>query len=652
MLVMSRSPRFASTLSFILLCVVSTGAQALQFATGGPLGAPAYPPTTALAVSPSAPQVVYVAAGGSLYRSSDGGQTWLARGAPSSNAIDVLATDPANADVVYAVSARWPYRSDDGGATWKQLTSGVPTSGFLPVALRVDPRTSSTVYVGSRCGSLTYHDGSGVYKSTDRGETWTHSPPAQQAGECVEELALDPISPQHLYSSVTNSPQWQSSDGGATWAMTLQPVPSGDVVTDPTDPSRRYGIATSTAMGGFRFLVSSDSGMSWSPLAGHGLPATGAGLAVDPVSGRLFLAGGSAGLFHSDDGGAHWTHMNGDPAATSLAITGGRLFVVGGGGLYLGAITTESVTQRQIGGPAPRPLLMFDMALDPHDATTLFATGLEGLGTVNLDRVFRSSDSGRTWERITNDSDGTLRERPVVDAIGDLYAGGSGVMWRFAKASQTWESWSGPLFEPKQLLANPQRAGWLYAIDTSLAVYSADGGHDWYPMIAVTGFTTMSIAPNGNDVYAGNSDGVFASSDGGVTWRHLGSTALPAAGIAVAPSRPTTIYRMANAGVDRPAALFRSDDGGASWIGLHWPGESNIPQALTVDPRDERSLWIGLTHSTNSGVTWTTEPSNIPSGALHVTIDRDGTVLYATPSNYAGVWTATLRGNHRRAAGH
>src|SRR6266446_4627559 len=50
-------------------------------------------------------------------------------------------------------------------------------------------------------------------------------------------------------------------------------------------------------------------------------------------------------------------------------------------------------------------------------STSPFATGLEGLGTVNLDRVFRSSDSGRTWERITSDSDSALRERPVVDAI-------------------------------------------------------------------------------------------------------------------------------------------------------------------------------------------------------------------------------------------
>src|SRR5260221_12170137 len=124
-------------------------------------------------------------------------------------------------------------------------------------------------------------------------------------------------------------------------------------------------------MGGFRFRVSTASGMSWSPLAGHGLPATGAGLAVDPVSGRLFLAGGSAGLFHSDDGGAHWAHMNGDPAATSLAITVGRLFVVGGGGLYLGAIPTESVTQRQIGGPAPRALLTCALGLEPDVATAI-----------------------------------------------------------------------------------------------------------------------------------------------------------------------------------------------------------------------------------------------------------------------------------------
>ena len=314
----------------------------------------------------------------------------------------------------------------------------------------------------------------------------------------------------------------------------------------------------------------------------------------------------------------------------------------------------EGVNACQIGELSPRPVSIFNVALDPNDASTLFATGLEGTGTVNLYRVFRSRDSGRTWQRITSDSDGALRENPVVDAIGDLYATDSGVVLHYSEARGTWESWQAPIGVPMLFLANPQRPGWLYAVSTNMAVYSTDGGRNWLPMIGVTGFTAISLAPNGNDVYASNQDGMFASGDSGITWSRLGSDQLPTNLLAVAPSLPSTIYRLAFGGVDRPAVLLRSDDGGATWITLHWPGEGGqgiTPQALTVDPRDERTLWIGMTHTADGGATWTTEPSNIPGGVLHVFIDRNGAMLYATPSSLSGVWAATLRGNHRRAAG-
>ena len=121
-------------------------------------------------------------------------------------------------------------------------------------------------------------------------------------------------------------------------------------------------------------------------------------------------------------------------------------------------------------------------------------------------------------------------------------------MWRFAKATQTWETWTPPELGPPQVfLANPQRPGWLYAANPGWAGYSTDGGRTWTRIQSVPGgFWSLSIAPNGSDLAGGNDDGAFASSDGGVTWRALPTGRLETKSVAIAPSRPSTIYRLTN----------------------------------------------------------------------------------------------------------
>src|SRR5688572_9222347 len=89
----------------LLLSFLIIDARALQFSPASPIGQPAHPPVTAVAVSASAPQVVYAAAGGKLFRSSDAGVTWMTLAVPSST-IEQLAVDPTNSAIVYIVGQR------------------------------------------------------------------------------------------------------------------------------------------------------------------------------------------------------------------------------------------------------------------------------------------------------------------------------------------------------------------------------------------------------------------------------------------------------------------------------------------------------------------------------------------------------------------
>ena len=638
----------------LLLSFLPAAAQALQFTPAGPIGQSAYPPVTAVAVSASAPQVVYAVAGGKLFRSTDAGATWISLAVPSSTIEHVL-VDPADSAIVYIVGQKHTYRSDDGGATWRDLT---PRLGLVStLAIRIDPQSASTLYIGARCGG-TYTDltKGGVYKSTDRGESWSLLNPSIT---CVDFLSLDPGSPQRLFAATSSGIHYRTDDAGRTWRKVAGELPVFDVVADPLDASRRYGLGRGAPGDAFvHFVASEDGGASWWQVPAEGLPPGGQQLIIDRATRRLFLAGQSFGLYVSDDLGLHWRHVDAVPSvpASPFVIEDADdvIYVATSRGLYrLPMSDPDAPTTIHLGDPAPLRLTVQQIALDPNEAATLYATAYEGHGILNAHRVFRSTDSGRTWERITAEDDIERRTLIAVDAVGDLYGADTNTIWRFANATQTWEKWTVPeLFYPTTFLANPQRPGWLYAANTGWAGYSIDGGRTWTRIDIVTsGFWSLSIAANGSDLVGGNNDGAFASSDGGVTWRALPRGHLVTKSIAIAPSHPNTIYRLTNtASGGLLSGLFRSDDGGATWTALRWPGERDSAYPIAVDPQDPRSVWIGLAHSIDGGVTWTIEPSNTTIPMLSVAFNRDGTVLYGLGRD-SSVWRATVRGGRRRAIG-
>jgi photosystem II stability/assembly factor-like uncharacterized protein len=127
-----------------------------------------FEPVSAIAVAPSAPNVVWVAAGRLAYRSSDSGRTWqeASAGLPQAR-VNGLEVDPADPNAAYAAIATTVgpavYRTTDRGAHWEARASGLPAS-FAAIVVRVDPTDRDVLFCGTDVG---------VFRSTDRGAAWS-----------------------------------------------------------------------------------------------------------------------------------------------------------------------------------------------------------------------------------------------------------------------------------------------------------------------------------------------------------------------------------------------------------------------------------------------------------------------------------------------
>jgi len=231
----------------------------------------------AIAVAPSAPDIVYVGSGEStlrdsmgygngVYKSTDAGKTWTHLGLDETHHIGKIAVDPKNPEVVFVAAIghlyaanpdRGVFRTKDGGKTWQKVLFKNDDLGAVDVV--IDPNNSSVVYAGlwntRRPPWYTYGPsngpGGGIFKSTDGGNSWkqlTNGLPKEGIGRTG--IAVAPSNSRRVYAVVDC------------------------LVPDPAAPA----------------------------------PAPGAG------GGRGGAAPGQGGFFRSDDSGATWTRESSDAA--------------------------------------------------------------------------------------------------------------------------------------------------------------------------------------------------------------------------------------------------------------------------------------------------------------------------------------------------
>jgi photosystem II stability/assembly factor-like uncharacterized protein len=275
----------------------------------------------ALAVAPSAPDVVYVGSGEStlrdsvgygngMYKSTDGGETWTHIGLADTQHIGRVAVHPTNPDVVFVAAIghfygphpdRGIFRTTDGGRSWEKVLYKNPDVGAIEVV--IDPVNPSTVYAGlwntRRPPWFVYAPtngpGGGIYKSTDGGDTWTELTdglPTDGMGRSG--IAVCPSEPNRVYAVIDN----------------LKPPPGAPA---PEPGASAYGQGA-TGQGGF--FRSDDGGAHWTKLSDDsGLWGRGwyfEHVVVDPEDADLVYVSNVV-VPRSRDGGHTWEAIRGSP---------------------------------------------------------------------------------------------------------------------------------------------------------------------------------------------------------------------------------------------------------------------------------------------------------------------------------------------------
>ena len=212
----------------------------------------------------------YLASGGGIYRSMDGGETWKLSGLPH-HWIPALAVDPRQSrDLYAAVAFTGIFKSLDAGRTWKHV--GLGGRARLS-SLIIDSTDSQVLLAGTP---------QGILRSADAGASWSREEPF---------VGVHALASVHGTSyAATDDGVYGSTDEGVSWDLLGLRRGATSLVVDPIHPHRLYA---GTRAGVF---VSLDGGHRWRAMSPEFPNGYVAALAIDG-DGSTLHAGGYGGVF-------------------------------------------------------------------------------------------------------------------------------------------------------------------------------------------------------------------------------------------------------------------------------------------------------------------------------------------------------------------
>ncbi len=283
---------------------------------------------------PTDARVLYVgAAGGGVWKTTDGGVTYKPIFDKHAQSIGAVAVDPKAPDQVIWVGTGecWTrnsvtigdgvYKTTDGGQNWTRM--GLEKSERIS-AVKIDPNNPATVYVGVLGALWGPSAERGVYKTTDGGKTWEKILFVDENTGCAD-LAIDPKAPNTLYASFwearrtawsfnsggTKSALYKSTDGGKTWNKIHNGFPGGKlgriaVAIAPSSPNILYSVIESETAETKGLYRSDDAGASWKRTNGDFeltvRPFYFSRIVVDPRNPEVLCKAGLSGSISRDGG--------------------------------------------------------------------------------------------------------------------------------------------------------------------------------------------------------------------------------------------------------------------------------------------------------------------------------------------------------------
>lgn len=629
----------------------------------------------AVEVAPSDPNVIYVGSGeglqrpdlstgDGLYRSNDAGRTWEHLGLRDGQQIPRIAIDPANPDrILVAVlghpygpnTERGIYRSVNGGRSFdKVLYKDENTGGADVLFSPHDPNIVYAVLWEARQGpwenAAWSGPNSGLFKSTDGGDTWTQLAgglPTTADGLGRIGIGISPSDPRRIYITATagaKSGIYRSDDAGATWVRTTSDSRffgrSDDFASITVDPRDANTLYTMNIVS----WKSTDGGYTWKSFRGAPGGDDYQRLWINPTKPEIMLLVADQGAVITVNDGETWSSWYNQGTAQFYHVTADNdwPYHVCGGQQESGSVCVRSrgndgsITYRDwrpVGGSeysyiAPDPL---DPNIYYGGTVTRFdrRTGQVQNVSPNAGRGRGAAGSGPDYFR-------GIRTMPILFSPTNprkLYYG-TNVVWETVNGGKSWtrksddlsrETWEVPASVGKYIgtpAARPTRRGVVYTIAPS-------------PV-------------DSNTIWAGTDDGlIHVTRDNGRTWKDVTPPQLaPWWKVSIMDAShfdANTAYAAVNTFRldDLRPHLYRTRDGGRTWTEIVNGIAPDAPtNTIKEDPKRRGLLFAGTENLTwfslDDGDHWHPLRLNMPAISIRDLIIKDDDLVVGTHGR--GFW--------------
>lgn len=569
-------------------------------------------------IHPNNPNIMFVGApSGGLWKSTDGGLTWLTNTDDLANiGVSDIAIDPVNPDNMYLGTGDGDggdtysigiLKSIDGGNTWDTTSFlwNVDDSRRISKIL-IDPINTQKIFAAT-----TY----GIYRSMDFGNSWIL---IKNGG--YKDMKFMPGNSSVIYLATTST-ILRSTNGGDDFT----PINFGGIslslnrimlAVTPDDPAYLYVVGGKTSDNGFAGLwLSTDTGntfvlksnspnlLGWSTVGSDkgGQSWYDLAIAASPTNKNIVYVGG-VNIWKSSNGGmnwsqvGHWTGGDGNPyvhadihALKFSPANPNKLFACTDGGLFITTNNGYSWTDRSNGLEIAQIYGMGISATQSH----IIMTGWQDNGSNYL--------NGSTWRRVIG-GDGMKCQIDYSNndiMYGSLYYGrfkittNGGVKWTniYKDISET-GSWVTP-FEIHP--TNPQTLFMGY----NNLWKSTNRGDSWTSISNLSGGTkinAIAISPsNPNYIYFARNTSLYRTTNGGSTWTSIGSGLSygTISSIVVHATDPRKVW-VTKSGYYDGKKVFYSDKGGVGWINISG-SLPNIPaNCIAYENGSEDGVYVGM----------------------------------------------------------
>ena len=604
----------------------------------------------AIGISESDPNVIYVGMGESpirgnvshgdgVYKSTDAGKTWKHTGLADTRQISRVRVHPRNPDIVYVGALghvfgpneeRGVFRSTDGGKNWQKVLYRSPKAGVTDLIL--DPTNPNTIYaamweVYRQPWTLeSGGPGSGIFKSTDAGDTWTEITRNQGLPKGVIGnigITVSPVNSDRVWAIVEaeEGGVFRSDNAGKTWSKLNEQRNLRQrawyytrIYADPKSADTVYVLNTS-------FYKSNDGGRSYSSIGvGHGDCHD---LWVAPNDPMRVIIGDDGGAEVSFNGGRSWSTLNNQPTAQFYRVAVDSDFPYHIYGAQQDNSTVRIASRTTEGGIDSSD--WYDVgggesgwiAPSPKDSEIVYAGSYGGLITRQDHRTGQQRNVTPWPENPMGAGAADLKYRfqwnfPILFSPHDpntLYAGGN-VLFKSTNEGQSWQPISADLTRNEKSKQGSS-GGPITKDNTSIEYFC-------------TIFTVMESPVEKGTIWVGSDDGlVHVTRDGGKNWQNVTPKGMPEwiqinsidassidAGTAYVAA---TMYKLD----DFKPYLYKTSDYGKTWKKItNGIPDNAFTRVIREDPNRRGLLFAGtetgLFVSFDDGENWQSLQLNLP----------------------------------------